>query len=46
VREGKQHELFKEVIFKYPPSMDEVMANDTPGETKACLDLGCGGGSW
>jgi predicted TPR repeat methyltransferase len=43
---GKQHEMFKEVMDKYPPSMAEVMAEDTLGETKACLDLGCGGGSW
>lgn len=31
---------------KYVPPMAEVMADDTPGETKACLDLGCGSGSW
>lgn len=31
---------------KYVPPMAAVMADDTPGETKACLDLGCGSGSW
>jgi hypothetical protein len=46
VCEEKQHELFKEVMGKYPPPMHEIMADDVPGETKACLDLGCGSGSW
>jgi len=31
---------------KYAPPMAEVMVDDIPGETKACLDLGCGSGSW
>jgi hypothetical protein len=31
---------------KYAPSMAAIMADDTPGETKACLDLGCGSGGW
>jgi predicted TPR repeat methyltransferase len=30
----------------YPEPMAEVMADDTPGESKAVLDLGCGSGSW
>ena len=30
---------------KYPTSMLEVMADEF-GETKACLDLGCGSGNW
>ncbi|KAG5647661.1 hypothetical protein DXG03_008384 [Asterophora parasitica] len=42
----KQHQMFMEVMGNYPPPMLEVMANDVPGETKACLDLGCGGGNW
>lgn len=42
----KQHGMFKEVIGNYPPPMYEIMADDVPGETKACLDLGCGSGSW
>lgn len=42
----RQHELFKEVMGKYPPPLPLVMADDVPGETKACLDLGCGSGSW
>lgn len=43
----KQHEVFKTILGgKYPPPMTEVMADDTPGETKTVLDLGCGSGSW
>ncbi|GLB35760.1 putative methyltransferase [Lyophyllum shimeji] len=42
----KQHQMFKELMGNYPPPMFEVMANDVPGETKACLDLGCGSGGW
>lgn len=42
----KQHEMFKEVMGKYPPPIYEVLADDTPGEVKTCLDLGCGSGSW
>jgi hypothetical protein len=38
--------MFKEVMGKYPPPMYEIMADDVPGENKACLDLGCGSGSW
>ena len=41
-----QHEMFKKVMGTYPPPMAEVMADDTPGETKSVLDLGCGSGSW
>ncbi|KAJ3879675.1 hypothetical protein F5051DRAFT_451309 [Lentinula edodes] len=41
-----QHLLFMEIMGKYPPCMEEVMADDVPGETKAVLDLGCGSGSW
>ncbi len=41
-----QHEMFKKLMGTYPPPMDEVMADDTPGETKSVLDLGCGSGSW
>src|SRR6266436_7611027 len=41
-----QHEMFKKVMGAYPPPMAEVMVDDTPGETKAILDLGCGSGSW
>jgi len=42
----KQHEMFKMMMGPYPEPMAEVMADDTPGETKAVLDLGCGSGSW
>lgn len=42
----KQHEMFKKIMGAYPPPMAEVMADDTPGEIKAVLDLGCGSGSW
>ncbi|KAI3622658.1 hypothetical protein WG66_015915 [Moniliophthora roreri] len=41
-----QHVMFTEIMGKYAPCMDEIMANDTPGETKTILDLGCGSGSW
>jgi len=42
----KQHLMFKEVMGNYPPPMYEVMVDDVPGETKTCLDLGCGAGNW
>ena len=42
----KQHEMFKMIMGAYPQPMAEVMADDTPGETKSVLDLGCGSGSW
>ncbi|KAJ3845565.1 hypothetical protein EV361DRAFT_875558 [Lentinula raphanica] len=41
-----QHLILMEIMGKYPPCMEEVMADDVPGETKAVLDLGCGSGSW
>jgi hypothetical protein len=41
----KQHDMFKKIVGAYPPPMAEVM-DDTPWETKAVLDLGCGSGSW
>ncbi|KAJ3717267.1 hypothetical protein DFJ43DRAFT_1099560 [Lentinula guzmanii] len=41
-----QHNMFMEVMGKYPPCMEEVMTDDIPGETKAVLDLGCGSGRW
>jgi hypothetical protein len=43
---GKQHFMLREVMGKYPPVLAEVLADDTPGETKACIDLGCGSGDW
>jgi hypothetical protein len=45
-RLDKQHEMFKKIMGAYPQPMAEVMADDTPGETKFVLDLGCGSGSW
>lgn len=45
-RLDKQHDMFKKIIGAYPPPMAEVMADDTPWETKSVLDLGCGSGSW
>lgn len=42
----KQHIMFMEIMGKYPPPMAQIMADDVPGEVKACLDLGCGSGSW
>jgi len=45
-RLDKQHSIMSELMGgKYPAPMLEVMA-DEPGETKACLDLGCGSGNW
>jgi hypothetical protein len=31
---------------KYPPPIYDVLVDDTPGESKRILDLGCGSGSW
>ncbi|KAJ7708943.1 hypothetical protein B0H17DRAFT_1031304 [Mycena rosella] len=41
-----QHEIFVKVMGKYPPCLVEIMQDVVPGETKACLDLGCGSGVW
>ncbi|KAL0576872.1 hypothetical protein V5O48_005107 [Marasmius crinis-equi] len=41
-----QHIMFKEIMGMYAPCMDEIMADDVPGEAKTILDLGCGSGSW
>lgn len=42
-----QHQIIIDVMGeKYPPPMADVMADDVPGERKACLDLGCGSGGW
>ncbi|KZT72959.1 hypothetical protein DAEQUDRAFT_722595 [Daedalea quercina L-15889] len=41
-----QHIIFIEVMGKYPPPLPQILADDTPGEPKTCLDLGCGSGSW
>ncbi|KAI9511740.1 S-adenosyl-L-methionine-dependent methyltransferase [Russula earlei] len=45
-RLDKQHTMFKRIMGAYVPPMAEVMADDTPGQVKAVLDLGCGSGSW
>ncbi|KAF7337605.1 hypothetical protein MSAN_02233800 [Mycena sanguinolenta] len=45
-RLNQQHEMFIEIMGKYPPCLPEVMRDDVPGETKACIDLGCGSGAW
>ncbi|KZP28967.1 S-adenosyl-L-methionine-dependent methyltransferase [Athelia psychrophila] len=45
-RLNKQHILMTKIMGKYPPPMLEVMRQDDHGETKAILDLGCGGGNW
>ncbi|KAJ7687416.1 hypothetical protein B0H17DRAFT_1070141 [Mycena rosella] len=45
-RLNKQHDMFVELMGKYPPCLPEIMRDDVPGETKACLDLGCGSGAW
>ncbi|KAI0639896.1 hypothetical protein C8Q77DRAFT_1083515 [Trametes polyzona] len=41
-----QHIMFQEAMGRYPPCLPEVLADDTPGVTKTCVDLGCGSGSW
>jgi hypothetical protein len=39
--------MFEEVMGRYPPPMEEVLAVPPPGEQPvACLDLGCGSGCW
>ncbi|KAJ7170294.1 hypothetical protein C8R43DRAFT_876010 [Mycena crocata] len=45
-RLNKQHDMFLDVMGKYPPGLAEVMQDDVPGETKAALDLGYGSGAW
>ncbi|KAI9057027.1 hypothetical protein FKP32DRAFT_1615516 [Trametes sanguinea] len=45
-RLDRQHIMFMEVMGKYPPPLPEILADDTPGVTKTCVDLGCGSGSW
>jgi len=43
----KQHLMLRELLGKYPPEFDAVLAEEAPGgETKAVLDLGCGSGGW
>ncbi|EKM51768.1 uncharacterized protein PHACADRAFT_127622 [Phanerochaete carnosa HHB-10118-sp] len=44
-RLDNQHAMFIEIMGKYPPPMEDVLA-DTPGEDRAAVDLGCGSGSW
>ncbi|KAI0361087.1 hypothetical protein OH77DRAFT_1417285 [Trametes cingulata] len=45
-RLDQQHLMFMEVMGKYPPCLPDILADDTPGVTKTCVDLGCGSGSW
>ncbi|PCH34099.1 hypothetical protein WOLCODRAFT_135501 [Wolfiporia cocos MD-104 SS10] len=45
-RLDRQHIMFMEVMGKYPPPLPQILADDTPGEPKTCVDLGCGSGSW
>ena len=45
--QDKQDDLLTDVMGgKFVPPMVAVMADDVAGERKACLDLGCGSGSW
>ncbi|OCH88758.1 S-adenosyl-L-methionine-dependent methyltransferase [Obba rivulosa] len=44
-RLDKQHIMFMEVMGRYPPPMEEILA-DSPDEHKSVVDLGCGSGSW
>ena len=41
-----QHTMLAEIMGRYVPPLEAIMAEDIPGETKAILDLGCGSGSW
>jgi hypothetical protein len=41
-----QHAMLKKIMGKYPPPLHEVLVDDTPGEPKTIVDLGCGSGSW
>ncbi|KAI0778675.1 S-adenosyl-L-methionine-dependent methyltransferase [Trametes elegans] len=45
-RLDQQHIMFMEVMGRYPPPLPEILADDTPGGNKTCVDLGCGSGSW
>jgi len=46
-RLGKQYNFMTDVMGKYVPPFHEVMQDEGPlGETKRCLDLGCGSGAW
>ncbi|KIY46318.1 hypothetical protein FISHEDRAFT_66490 [Fistulina hepatica ATCC 64428] len=45
-RLDKQHGMLQKVMGGYPPPMEQVMADNIPGEVKAVIDLGCGSGSW
>jgi ubiquinone/menaquinone biosynthesis C-methylase UbiE len=45
----KQHTMLIDITggkYDNVPATTVAMADDTPGETKACLDLGCGSGNW
>jgi predicted TPR repeat methyltransferase len=43
----KQHLMLRELLGKYPPEFETILAEDAPGgETKAVLDIGCGSGGW
>lgn len=43
----QQHEMMADIMGgKYVPPMAEVMREEPFGEQKACLDLGCGRGTW
>ena len=44
-RAGFQHLVFTEFLGKYPPILADILS-DRNGESKACLDLGCGNGEW
>nr|WHF59452.1 global regulator LaeA [Ganoderma lucidum] len=45
-RLDRQHIMFMEVMGRYAPPIPDILADDTPGVTKTCVDLGCGSGSW
>ena len=41
-----QHHMLKMAMGDYPAPLRQIMQDDDPTTRKACLDLGCGSGSW
>jgi hypothetical protein len=46
MKKDAQHDMFIDVMGKYPPPMYEVLQDTPDGEQKAVLDLGAGSGRW
>lgn len=41
-----QAQMLIDITGRYPPPFHDIMRDDTPGESKQCLDIGCGAGAW